>query len=176
MNMALSDIDIKDYIRTHKLIIDPFDESLIRENGVDLRFGGSIGRFRSHNVLFDPHNDDINDVLTIEKGDTFIIYPDEKILFHSLEYIRLPNNLMGQINLRSSFARLGLSIPPTIIDANFEGQLTIGLEGGRFPIKIRKGERILYIIFYELKSPSENPYRGKYRGQRGIQPPIFKGY
>lgn len=174
IEMALSDKDIREYIKSGKLSIDPLEDYLIRENGVDLRLGGSIARYRESGSTFDPQKDSVEDILVYEDAESFIINPYERVLIHTIEYIKLPNNLIGLINLRSSYARLGLSIPPTVIDANFEGQLTIGLVGGSFPVKLYKGERFIHIVFLELKSPSSKPYTGRYQGQKGIQPPIFR--
>ena len=78
---------------------------------------------------------------------------------------------MAFVELRSTYARLGLFIPPTIVDANFEGQLTIELVGGPFPVKLYKGDRFLHIIFAKLTSQVEKPYMGKYQGQRGVTLP-----
>jgi len=70
--------------------------------------------------------------------------------------------------LRSTYARMGLSIPPTIVDAGFEGHLTIEIIGGGFPIKIYSGQGFLHIIFCKLTSPVGKPYDGKYLGQQGV--------
>lgn len=170
--MILSDVDIRKYIREGSLVIEPLHDDTIRENGVDLRIGGMIGRLRGVEV-FDPKIDNIDEYILIEEADSFIIYPNEYVLIHTLEYIKMPSDIIGFINLRSSYARLGLHIPPTIIDANFEGELTIGLSGGGFPVKLYKGERIIHVVFSRLSTPTSRPYKGKYRGQRGIQKPIF---
>ncbi|MCD6591670.1 MAG: dCTP deaminase, partial [Thaumarchaeota archaeon] len=132
--MILSDFDLWNYIKSGRLRIEPFRNDIVRENGLDLRIGKQIARMKSIDKIFDTHNSDVNDFYEIEEGDSFIIRPREHVLLHTLEYIKLPIDLMGFVNLRSSYARIGLSIPPTIIDANFEGELTIELIGGEFPI------------------------------------------
>ncbi len=172
--MILSDRDIRKYIKEGLLGIDPIFPDTIRENGVDLRIGGAIARLRNAGRPFDPHVDDASDFVVIEEGKKFIIYPNEHVLLHTLEYIKMPEDLMAFVNLRSSYARIGLIIPPTIVDANFEGELTIELIGGNFPVVLHKGDRFLHLIFAKLSSKPEKPYSGKYQGQRGIQIPIFK--
>lgn len=157
-----------------KLIINPLSPDTIRENGVDLRIGGAVGRLENMDRVFDPHRDDPRKFIHIEEGEEFIIHPNEHILLHTLEYIKMPDDLMAFVNLRSSYARIGLNIPPTIVDANFEGELTIELIGGNFPVVLHKGDRFLHLIFAELSSKPVKPYSGKYQGQRGIQLPIFK--
>ena len=110
----------------------------------------------------------------MEKGDSFIINPHEHVLLYTIEYLNLPEDIMGFVNLRSTFARTGLIVPPTIVDANFEGQLTIEVVGSEFPVKINVGDRFLHVVFAKLTSPVEKPYIGKYQGQTGVQLPLFK--
>lgn len=172
--LILSDRDIRIYIDDGELIIHPLYKDTIRENGVDLRIGGHIGRLKKFSEVFDPEEDDPSEFIKLEEGSSFIIYPNEHVLLHTIEYVKMPNDIMAFVNLRSSLARIGLTLPPTIVDASFKGQLTIELVGGNFPIKLYKGNRFLHLIFGKLTSPSENPYKGKYQGQRGIQIPIFK--
>jgi len=172
--MILSDRDIKRYIDSGKLLIDPLNRDTIRENGVDLRIGGAIARLKRINKSFDPRRDDPSEFIEVVEGDEFIIYPNEHVLLHTMEYIKLPKDLMAFVNLRSSYARIGLIIPPTIVDANFEGELTIELIGGNFPVVLHKGDRFLHLIFAKLLSIPEKPYMGKYQGQKGVQIPIFK--
>jgi dCTP deaminase len=79
---------------------------------------------------------------------------------------------MGFVNLRSSFARVGLSLPPTIVDKGFKGQLTLHLIGGSFPIRLYAGDRLFHIILAKLASDSIS-YGGVYLGQRGVTYPKF---
>ena len=83
----------------------------------------------------------------------------------------MPNNLMGFVNLRSTFARFGLIIPPTIIDAGFCGRLTIEVLGSSFPIRIPVGTRFLHVVFSKLLNPVETVYKGKYQNQKNIEIP-----
>lgn len=172
--MILSDKDIRLYIERGELVINPFFEDTIRENGVDLRIGGMIGRLIGSNRVFDPKKDDPSDFIKLEESECFIVYPNEHVLLHTIEYIKMPRDLMAFVNLRSSFARIGLALPPTIVDANFEGQLTIELIGGNFPVKLYKDMRFFHLVFGRLMSPTEKPYKGRYQGQKGVQIPVFK--
>ncbi len=173
--MILSDFDLWNYIRSRRLVIEPFREDVVRENGLDLRIGRQIARMKSVNRVFDVHRDDIAaEFYELEESESFIIGPREHVLLHTQEYLKLPLDLMGFVNLRSSYARIGLSIPPTIIDANFEGELTIELVGGEFPVKLYAGDRFLHVVFAKLSSPVDKPYSGRYQGQRGVRLPSFK--
>ena len=170
--MILSDFDLWNYIKKGKIVVEPFDPEIIRENGLDLRLGDTVARLKHSKDPLDITKDSsIEEYYTIEKIDEFIVHPHEHLLTTTLEYIKLPTDLMAFVELRSTFARLGLFIPPTIVDANFEGQLTIELVGGAFPVKLHKGQRFLHVIFAKLTSPVEKPYKGKYQGQRGVTLP-----
>jgi len=175
--MILSDFDLMNYIRSGRLMIDPFTPTIIRENGVDLRLGGEIARLRNAKGVLDTgvENPELSAYYVIEVGDEFIIKPREKILVTTYERIRLPKDIMAFVELRSSFARLGLSMPPTIIDAGFEGNITLEVEGSSFPVKLHKGQRFAHIIFAKTLNPVENPYQGKYQGQRGVTLPRLEG-
>lgn len=115
--MILSDFDLRNYIKSGRLKIEPFSEEIIRENGLDLRLGNTIARLRKIGKVFDYRSvTNISEYYVIEKGKYFIIEPNERVLLHTLEYIKLPPELMGFVNLRSTYARLGLSIPPCIAE------------------------------------------------------------
>jgi len=175
--MILSDFDLTSYIRSGRLVIEPFSEEIIRENGIDLRLGNQIARLRDTDEVLDTRNPeaDLSSFYVIEKGETFIINPREKVLLTSLEYIKLPNDLMAFVELRSSFARLGLLMPPTIIDAGFEGTVTLEIQGSSFPIKLYRGQRFAHVIFSKTLNPVSKPYKGKYQGQQGVTLPKLSG-
>jgi len=173
--VILGDRDLKYYLEKGWIVIEPLSEDSIRENGVDLRVGKEIVRFKNTDEVFDIYSNNIEQekFFVKERGDEFIIRPYEHVLLTTEEYIKLPHDIMAFVNLRSSFARLGLFIPPTIVDAGFEGELTIEVVGSSFPIKLRRGTRFLHLIFAKTLTPVERPYRGKYQGQRGATLPIF---
>lgn len=168
---VLSDFDLRNYIKNGRLVIEPFSDEIIRENGLDLRIGPEVARFKKTNEVFSPGESRIEDFYEVQRGEHIVIQPHEHVLLHTLEYIRVPDDLMGFVNLRSTFARLGLFVPPTIVDAGFEGQLTIEMIGGEFPVKLNVGERFLHVVFAKLSSPVQRAYRGKYQGQRGVKLP-----
>ncbi len=173
--MILSDFDLTWYLKTGRLVVDPYEEGIVRENGIDLRIGGEVARLKRVGKVFDTMNGgmDLNDFYAIEVSDEFIIYPDEKVLVTTLEYVKLPNDIMGFVELRSSFARVGLSTPPTIIDAGFEGNITLEIHGSSFPVKLYRGQRFAHVIFSKTLNPVTRPYRGKYQGQKGVTLPRF---
>ncbi len=167
--MILSDRDIKYYLEKKWIIIDPLRDDTVRENGVDLRVGGEVLRFSDNKFEAIGIDNIYAPIYSKEEGEEFIIMPHEHLLLTTEEYIRLPNDIIGLVNLRSSFARLGLFIPPTVVDAGFEGNLTIEVIGSEIPIRVKKGQRFLHLIFAKTLTPVENPYNGKYQRQRGVR-------
>jgi dCTP deaminase len=138
---VLADVDIRREIAEGRIIVDPIFDDSIRENGIDFR----IGETENTNGLF---------VLAVTR-----------------ERIRLPDNIIGTCNIRSTWARRGFFVPPTIIDAGFDGELTIEL--ARLDLNqqwVQKGERFLHVVLFYTHTPVEKPYAGKYQYQTGITP------
>ncbi len=172
--MILSDWDIMVYLEKGLLTIKPLFKDTVRENGVDLRFNYRFCRFRNNDLIIDTKLMNIIDVLECTNAalrEGFVIKPYEHILASTLEWIEMPNDLVGLVNLRSSFARAGIYIPPTVIDAGFKGNLTIKLIGGASPVRVYPEQRFLHVVFLRTSSPVYKPYQGKYQGQVNITPP-----
>ncbi len=172
--MILSDFDLEAYIRSGRLVVEPFDPSIVRENGLDLRLGDEVCILRDDiDEMVDPYNSstDISKFYRCFKAEELVVEPMKRYLLTTIEYIKVPPELMAFVELRSTFARLGLVIPPTIIDGGFEGQITIELMGSSFPIKLRAGTRFLHVVFAKVSSPIMKPYNGRYRGQKGVTLP-----
>ncbi len=124
--------------------------------------------------VFDPRSPgDPGDYYECGEADEIIVPPREHVLLHTLEYVRLPSDLAGLVNLRSTWARTGIYIPATVVDAGFEGQLTIEVVGSAFPVKLYPGDRFLHLVLVKLQTPANKPYRGDYKGQRGVKLPKF---
>ncbi len=170
--MILGDRDLKYYLEKRWIEIDPLEDDTVRENGVDLRVGNEIARFKNTEKVFKPSSS-IDDFFSKEQGESFVIGTNEHVLLVTREYVKLPNDVMAFVNLRSSFARLGLFVPPTIVDAGFQGQLTIEVIGSQFPVEMTAGTRFLHLIFAKTLTPVEKPYTGKYQTQKGVTLPKF---
>ena len=172
--MMLSGREILKLIEAGDLVIKPFKPEIVRENGVDLRIGDEVAILINNPEPIDPERlgeVDLSQYYKVLKvDDGVVIQPYMKVLVSTLEYIRMPPNIAGFIELRSTFARLGLSIPPTIIDAGFEGQITLEIHGGAFPVILRKGVRFAHVVFFRVEGEPV-PYRGRYQGQRGVTLP-----
>ncbi|BAN89716.1 dCTP deaminase [Aeropyrum camini] len=170
--MILSDRDIRGLLAIGDLVVNPLSGDTVRENGLDLRLGRGYCRFRSTGRVLDPRAPgEASDFYECSEADEIIVGPGEHMLLHTLEYIRLPSYVAGLVNLRSTWARTGIYIPATVVDAGFEGQLTIEVIGSGFPVKLYPGDRFLHLVLVKLQSPAENPYKGRYQGQRGVRLP-----
>jgi dCTP deaminase len=135
--MILSGRDLKWYIETEKLKIDPVGAGQFQQNGIDL-------------IL-----DEVKPMVGIFS------------LGCTREVLELPDDLMAFVELRSSWARKGFFLPPTIVDAGFKGNLTLEMLSFMVPPQEAIGERFAHLIFAKTTSPCE-PYRGMYTDQRGI--------
>lgn len=174
--MVLSDRSLEHSIATGKIIIKPFSDKIIRENGVDFRLANEIAHHKKHgiNVIIDPTKEDhvkktYEEIIRTEK---MVIEPNEQVLLSTMEYLGLPNDVMGFVELRSTWARHGLSMPPTIIDAGFHGTITLEvINNAPYKILLRSEQRFAHIIFAETSSLVRKPYSGSYMEQRGIKLP-----
>ncbi len=169
----LSGNEIRRLIREGRLEIKPLDEEIIRENGVDLRIGSEVAVLLNNPEPVDPDRLGevrLEDYYKVFRAERFTLQPYMKVLVTTMEYIKMPPDVAALVAVRSTFARLGVSIPPTIIDAGFEGEVTIEIHGGAFPVILRRGTRFAHVAFYRVEGEPV-PYRGKYQGQRGVTLP-----
>ncbi|OYT52299.1 MAG: dCTP deaminase [Desulfurococcales archaeon ex4484_204] len=173
--MILSDFDLKAYLNSGRLRIEPFTEEIIRENGLDFRLGREfcelLASKRTVDLTKRLRDVDISELYKCYESEVISLKPNTRYLLHTVERVTLPPELMAFVELRSTFARLGLIIPPTIVDGGFSGQLTIELLNTSFPIKIPAGTRFLHVVFAKLTTPVTKPYRGRYQGQTGVTLP-----
>jgi dCTP deaminase len=184
--MILSDQQILVMLKDGALVIDPLDdpEVQIQPASVDLRLANHFMVMRHSSIPFiDPLEDvpaHYMDERRIFQGDqeTFIIHPGEFVLAATIERVKLPDNLVGRVDGRSSLGRLGLQMHSTagFIDPGFEGNITLELSNvGRLPVKLHPGMRVCQISFDVMSEPARRPYghpsrRSKYQGQSGVMP------
>ncbi|QKQ99117.1 dCTP deaminase [Metallosphaera tengchongensis] len=139
-------------------------EDNVKENGYDLRIcGEKYWRVTGNSELPDKRSDleerEFKDIAVLEPGNTY--------LFESCEEVRMPNDTIGLMTMRSTLARNGFLSPPTVIDAGYYGKITIAISTTRGG-KLRKGMGVIHLIFMKLESSTERPYQGKYQGGRLI--------
>jgi dCTP deaminase len=109
-----------------------------------------------------------------------LLFGKEKVYVFSLastmEHFNMPNDLVGKVMDKSTWARRGLTLQTTIIEAGWKGYLTLELTNHSWKkITLKRGMPIAQIIFELLVEPTESAYSGKYQRQKaGAQPAIFE--
>jgi len=109
--------------------------------------------------------------VTASKGNYIKIPPNSYALTSSLEYIKMPRNVTGVCVGKSTYARCGIHVNVTPLEAGWEGHITIEISNGtRLPVRVYPGEGIMQVLFFEGEQPrtSYADRKGKYQGQRGI--------
>jgi dCTP deaminase len=114
--------------------------------------------------------------IRLAAGQPYHPHPGEFVLGTTLEFIKLPPDLAGRIEGRSSWGRLGLLLHATAgyIDSGFAGVLTFELlNAGRLPIALKPGLRAGQICFFKMSESSLIPYGNKalskYAGATTVQ-------
>nr|VFJ60153.1 MAG: dCTP deaminase [Candidatus Kentron sp. DK]VFJ64550.1 MAG: dCTP deaminase [Candidatus Kentron sp. DK] len=174
--MILSDVDILEQVTGGRIGIDP---PLVREHlggmSLDLRLGRQFRTFRGSfrpcieigppgKPLHFPMSDDLMESREIADDNPFYLHPNELALGITLESIRLPENIVGFIDGRSSLARVGLMVNITAhtIEPGWEGNITLEFANlGRVPLALYPGARICALRFEQLSSPAEQAYNIK---------------
>jgi len=174
IKLILSQTDIVKFLKAGQLKVDPQEDENIQCNGIDLRLGNEIVRIKTCSETFNVHEkNDFEIYYQKEIGSSFVISPGEKVLVCTLERIELPSTIIGFVGLRSTYTRLGLSMPLGFVEAGFIGQLTLELNGGSFPIRIHSQDRLFHIVFAYISSNAKIKYEGKYQYQKGVTLPIL---
>ena len=164
--MILSDKKIIELINKKELEIHPLDEEQIQPASVDIRLGNHFLKLDENRIEAMSMTDEIK-YISFE-ADQVIIPSNSFLLATTREYIKLPNNLTAFVEGRSSIGRMGLFIQNAgWVDPGFEGNITLELyNANRLPIKLESGRRICQLVFAQMDQAAENPYRGKYQGQK----------
>ena len=163
--MILSDRAIKKLLANGELGIEPMDMMQIEPASIDLRLGNTFLTPRATNGVCSMSDAPEYDEVT---ADEFIIPTRGFVLATTMEVIRLPNNLTAFVEGRSSVGRLGLFIQNAgWVDPGFEGAITLELyNANSAPMRIEAGRRICQLVIAQADQAVENPYCGKYQGQR----------
>ncbi len=170
-HMILTGEEIKKLISLGRLKIDPLYPDTVRENGLDLRIGGEYAIYAYERAVVRPCElEDARHLFRVVKADEVVIPPRSFVLLATEEYVKMPEDVVGLANLRSTLARYGLVIPPTVVDAGFEGNITIEVVNmSPNTIVLKRGVRFLHLIL--VKAEGRAAYDGTYQGQRGVTPP-----
>jgi dCTP deaminase len=179
--MILSDRDIRAEIEGGRIVIKPFEPSMVQPSSIDVRIDNQFRVFHNHRyqvIDVKQRMDDLTELVEVPEGEPLILHPGEFVLGSTREWVELPPDIAGRLEGKSSLGRLGLVTHSTagFIDPSFEGHLTLELSNlANLPITLYPGMPIGQIAFFRLSSPADSGYgaralRSKYQGQAGPTP------
>ncbi|MFT4211789.1 MAG: dCTP deaminase [Microbacterium sp.] len=176
--MLLSDRDIRAEVLAERIVLDPWDASMVQPSSVDVRLDRYFRLFDNHKYPFiDPAVDqpELTRLIEVAPDESFVLHPGEFALGSTFEVVGLPDDVAARLEGKSSLGRLGLLTHSTagFIDPGFTGHVTLELSNvATLPITLWPGMKIGQLCFFRLSSPAENPYGSgpygnRYQGQRG---------
>lgn len=172
---------IKQMCRQHKMI-EPFEPRLVRQGkisygassyGYDIRVNDEFYIFTNVNPteIVDPKKFSQKNFVK-HKGKVCLVPPNSFVLAQSLEYFRIPREVLGIVVGKSTYARCGIIVNVTPLEPQWHGILTIEISNTTpLPAKIYAREGIAQVIFLESDEVCEVSYqdrKGKYQKQKGI--------
>ncbi len=143
--------------------------------GYDIRCSSEFKIFTNINsTIVDPKSFDEKSFVDF-KGEVCIIPPNSFALARTVEYFRIPRDVLVLCLGKSTYARCGIIVNVTPLEPEWEGHVTLEFSNTTpLPAKIYANEGVAQVIFFESDEPCETSYRdrgGKYQGQRGVTPP-----
>ncbi|WP_090718813.1 dCTP deaminase [Nitrosomonas sp. Nm166] len=169
-------------------MIEPFEPDQIRQKddqrivsygtssyGYDIRCSDEFKLFTNINsTIVDPKNFDSNSFIDV-KSDICIIPPNSFALARTVEYFRIPRNILTICLGKSTYARCGIIVNVTPFEPEWEGYVTLEFSNTTpLPAKIYANEGVAQVIFFESDEVCETSYKdrgGKYQGQHGVTLP-----
>jgi len=171
-------------------MIEPFEPNQVKEvkgrkvvsfgtssYGYDIRCADEFKLFTNLNsTIVDPKNFDPNSFVDL-KSDVCIIPPNSFALARTVEYFRIPRNVLTICLGKSTYARCGIIVNVTPLEPEWEGYVTLEFANTTpLPAKIYANEGVGQVIFLESDPDDvcETSYKdkgGKYQGQVGVTPP-----
>jgi dCTP deaminase len=180
---VMSDRQIRDAVNSHNMI-EPFHERQRREGvisyglssyGYDARVSREFLIFTNVDAaVVDPKQFDER-VFVKRDTDVCIIPPNSFVLARTVEYFRIPRDVMVICLGKSTYARCGIIVNVTPLEPEWEGHVTLEFSNTTpLPAKIYANEGACQFVFLRSNEPCEVSYadrKGKYQGQRGVTPP-----
>ncbi len=170
---------------TEKKMIEPFNENLLSEGvisyglssyGYDFRLSEEFLVPVFKKKVFDPKEGVNRFRKKVSKR--IIIKPFTYILGRSIEYFRIPRNVLGICVGKSTYARSGILINITPLEPEWEGNITIAISNlSQRSVILYPGEGIGQVLFFEADEVCSVSYadrKGKYLYQKGLVPPLVK--
>ena len=171
----------------HQMIV-PFEPGQIRSNddgpvvsfgtssyGYDVRCAAEFKVFTNiDSAIVDPKAFDSNSFVD-KHSDVCIIPPNSFALARTVEYFRIPRNVLTICLGKSTYARCGIIVNVTPLEPEWEGHVTLEFSNTTpLPAKIYANEGVAQMLFFESDEACEVSYKdrqGKYQGQKGVTLP-----
>ena len=143
--------------------------------GYDIRCSTEFKIFTNINAaVVDPKAFDDSSFIEFE-GDVCIIPPNSFVLARTIEYFRIPRNVLTICVGKSTYARCGIIVNVTPFEPEWEGYVTLEFSNTTpLPAKIYANEGVAQVLFFESEDECEISYKdrkGKYQGQTGVTLP-----
>jgi dCTP deaminase len=169
-------------------LIEPFEAGQVKENGggrivsygtssygYDVRCAPEFKVFTNINsAVVDPKDFDSNSFVSVNE-DVCIIPPNSFALARTVEYFRIPRNVLTICLGKSTYARCGIIVNVTPLEPEWEGHVTLEFSNTTtLPAKIYANEGVAQMLFFESDEVCETSYKdrgGKYQGQTGVTLP-----
>jgi len=170
-------------------MIEPFCEQQVRTDsnnnkivsyglssyGYDIRVADEFKVFTNvHNSIIDPKNFKANSFVELQ-NDVCVVPPNSFTLARSIEYFKIPRNVLTLCLGKSTYARCGIIVNVTPFEPEWEGHVTLEISNTTpLPAMIYANEGIAQVIFFESNQECHTSYadrKGKYMRQRGITLP-----
>ena len=165
-------------------MIEPFEDRQVREGivsfglssyGYDIRVADEFKVFTNiNNTVVDPKNFDPRSFVDI-KTDVCIVPPNSFALARTIEYFRIPRDVLTICLGKSTYARCGIIVNVTPFEPEWEGFVTLEISNTTpLPAKIYSNEGIAQVLFFRGEEDPEVSYKdkaGKYQGQVGVTLP-----
>jgi len=169
--------------REHRMI-EPFVEDQVRDGvisygvssyGYDIRVADEFKIFTNiYSAVVDPKNFDPSSMVDF-RGEVCIIPPNSFVLTRTVEYFRIPRNVLTICLGKSTYARCGIIVNVTPFEPEWEGYVTLEIANTTpLPAKIYSNEGIAQVIFFEADEECRSSYadkKGKYQKQQQIELP-----
>ena len=168
-------------------MISPFEDKQVSEKkisyglssyGYDIRVTDEYKIFTNvNNSIIDPKRFDENSFVNF-KGDVCIVPANSFALARSIEYFKIPRNVLTICLGKSTYARCGIIVNVTPFEPEWEGHVTLEISNTTpLPAKIYSNEGLCQVLFFESDEICETSYKdkkGKYQNQTGITLPKIK--
>ncbi|HBP19588.1 MAG TPA: dCTP deaminase [Planctomycetes bacterium] len=159
-------------------MIEPFEEKQVREGivsyglssyGYDLRVADEFKVFTNvHSTIVDPKHFDASSFVDI-KGESCIVPPNSFALARTVEYLRIPRDVLTVCLGKSTYARCGIIVNVTPFEPEWEGYATLEISNTTpLPAKVYSNEGLCQVLFFQGDEPCETSYKdkgGKYMKQ-----------